>query len=450
MKVEKTSIDSLNAELKLVIEKDDYMPEYKEKMKSYQQKAHMKGFRKGKTPMGMIKKMYGSQTMQESISKILSEKINEIITGDEFNIIGEPLLKNQEELPMIDHNDPQDYTYEFELGLEPEFEVSGVNESDTYPKHLIDIDDTIVNEEVENITKRMGTQEATDQAIDAEDVIKFEAHELDGKSEKKDGLVANFTVPFDKIEEKYQKELKGKKVGDSIHFNIFELEQGVTDDYVKKHLLKLDEEASIEDVNKDFKGDIAEVIRVKPAEFNQELFDKYFGPEAVKNEEEAREKIKGYIGDYFANESVNLLNREIMQALMDKNSFELPEGFLRKWMSQEQEINDEQFDGFKTELKWRIIKKKLVKQFEIEVKEDEIFQFFVNAVRNYSPYIDEASMKNTVFSLMQNREQLNSAVENISSGKLFDAIREVIQVEEKSVDKDGFYKIVETLNQKSQ
>ena len=450
MKVEKTSIDSLNAELKLVIEKDDYLPDYNEKMKSYQQKAHMKGFRKGKTPMGMIKKMYGAATMQESISKILSEKINEIITGDEFNIIGEPLLKNQEELPMIDHNDPQDYTYEFELGLEPEFEVAGVADSDSYEKRLIDIDDTIINEEIENIKKRLGTQEPTDQPIQAEDVLKFEAYELDGKNVKKDGIESNFSVQFDKLDEKYKKTIEGKKVGDSVEFNIFELEQGVTEDFVKKHLLKLDEEASIEDVNKEFKADIAEVIRIKPAEFNQELFDKYFGPEAVKNEEEARDKIKGYIGDYFSNESVNLLNREIMQALMDKNSFDLPDGFLKKWMSQEQEITDEQFDTFKTELKWRIIKKKLVKQFEIEVKEDEIFQFFVNAVRNYSPYMDEASLKNTVFSLMQNREQLNSAVENISSGKLFDAIREVIQVEEKSIDKDGFYKIVETLNQKVQ
>ncbi|NNE26854.1 MAG: hypothetical protein HKN09_08425, partial [Saprospiraceae bacterium] len=444
------SIDSLNAEVKLVIEKNDYLPDYNEKLKSYQQKAHMKGFRKGKTPMGMIKKMYGSQTMQESISKILSEKINEIITGDEFNIIGEPLLKNQESLPEIDHNDPQDYTYEFELGLEPEFDISGVAESDSYVKHVIDIDDKIIDEEVENITKRMGTQEATDQVIEAEDVIKFEAHELDGKLEKKDGHEAVFTVPFDKLNEKYQKALKGKKVGDSLTFDIFDLEQGVTEDYVKKHLLKLDDEASTDEINKEFKGDIAEVIRVKPAVFNQELFDKYFGPEVVKGEEEARTKIKEYIGEYFANESVNLLNREIMQALMDKNSFDLPDGFLRKWMTQEKDINDEQFDAFKTELKWRIIKKKLVKQFEIEVKEDEIFQFFVNAVRNYSPYIDEASLKNTVFSLMQNREQLNSAVENISSGKLFDAIREVIKVDEKSIDKDGFYKIVESLNQKVQ
>ena len=50
---------------------------------------------------------------------------------------------------------------------------------------------------------------------------------------------------------------------------------------------------------------------------------------------------------------------------------------------------------------------------------------------------------------MQNREQLNSAIENISSGKLFDAIREVIKIEEKEIDKDGFYNIVKELNQKA-
>ena len=50
---------------------------------------------------------------------------------------------------------------------------------------------------------------------------------------------------------------------------------------------------------------------------------------------------------------------------------------------------------------------------------------------------------------MQNREQLNSAIENISSGKLFDVIRTKIKIEEKGIDKEGFYNIVEELNQKA-
>jgi len=101
------------------------------------------------------------------------------------------------------------------------------------------------------------------------------------------------------------------------------------------------------------------------------------------------------------------------------------------------------------ELKWRIIKKKLVKRFEVEVKEEEIFHHFVNAIRNYSPYMDEESLKNTAFSLMNNKEQVNTAVEAISSGKLFDAVREVVKIENEPIDKEGFSEIAKSLNQKA-
>ena len=63
--------------------------------------------------------------------------------------------------------------------------------------------------------------------------------------------------------------------------------------------------------------------------------------------------------------------------------------------------------------------------------------------------MDEASLKNTVFSLMQNREQVNTAVETISSGKLFDEIRKVVKLEAATIDKDGFYELAKELNQKA-
>ena len=77
MRVETNQIDELNAQLTLVIEKDDYLKDFNDKLKSYKDRAQLKGFRKGKTPISVIKKMYGSSVLQESVSKILSDKINE-------------------------------------------------------------------------------------------------------------------------------------------------------------------------------------------------------------------------------------------------------------------------------------------------------------------------------------------------------------------------------------
>jgi trigger factor len=449
MKVEKKVIDDLNAEIALTIEQNDYLPGFKNKLNTFQQKSQMKGFRKGKTPIGMLKKMYGASAMQEVVSGILTEEINKLITGDEFNIIGEPLLMDEDNVPIIDHNNPQDYTYHFQLGLEPEFEVKGIDEKDSYALHEIKIEKSMVDEEIENICKRLGEQKSTNAIIQSEDVIYFQAKELEKKAIKVNGFESEFSVNIDKLANKYQKELKKKKLGDNIDFDIYELEPEMSRENVHKYFLKLKEGDNVEEIGSQFRAEIIDVVRVEKAAFDQESFDKYFGEGEVSSEEEAREKIKTYMSDYFAKESQNLLSREIMEALVKKNDIKLPKDFIKKWITRENEITDDQLEGFLKELQWRIIKKKLVARFKIEVKEDEIFGYFVNAIRNYSPYIDEASLKNTAFSLMKNKEQLNTAVETISSGKLFDAIKPVVTIKTKKTSKDDFYKIVKEINQKT-
>ena len=59
MKIERTDFDELNAQLQVIIEPEDYLDRFKDELKKYKSKAHLKGFRKGKTPMSSLKKMYG-------------------------------------------------------------------------------------------------------------------------------------------------------------------------------------------------------------------------------------------------------------------------------------------------------------------------------------------------------------------------------------------------------
>ena len=452
MKLEKNQIDELNAELTLDIEKDDYLGEYDKQIKSYQQKAQLKGFRKGKTPVNVIKKMYGGAVLQEAVSKILTDKINEIISDKELNIIGEPYLIDRENLPVLNHKNPEDYTYKFEVGMEPKFEVVGVTETDAYERPEVTISKEMVDEEMSSLQKRLGTQASSDELVQDTDVIYFISKELYNGSILVDGHTSEFSVAMEKVNPKYQSDLYKMKKGDTIDVDIYELETDLPSNQVEKYLLKVGDDQDLSKMSADFRLEIKDVVRLTPADLDQELFDKSFGKDEVKTADEARGKIEGHLKDYFDQESNKLVNRRIMEALMEKNPMDLPEGFLKKWLTQDpnkEAPTDEEFDQFKKELKWRIIKKKLNDKFEVEVKEEEIFQYFVSAVKSYSPYMDEASLKNTVFSLMQNREQVNTAVETISSGKLFDEIRKVVKLDSSSIDKEGFYELAKELNQKA-
>ncbi len=452
MKLEKNQIDELNAELTLVIEKDDYLGEYDKQIRSYQQKAQLKGFRKGKTPISVIKKMYGGAVMQETVSKILTDKINDIIADKELRIIGEPYLIDRENLPELNHKAPEDYTYKFEIGMEPQFDVVGVSESDTYERPEVAISKEMVDEELHSLQKRLGDQSSSEELIQDDDVIYFISKELYNGNVLVDGHSSEFSVAMEKVNPKYQDELRKLKKGGSIDADIYELEKDLPSSQVEKYLLKVGEDQDLSSMSSDFRLEVKDVVRLTPATLDQDLFDKSFGKDEVKSEEEARAKIESYLKDYFDQESNKLANRRIMEALMEKNAMELPDGFLKKWLTQDtskEPPTDEQFEQFKKELKWRIIKKKLNDQFEVDVTEEEIFQYFVSAVKSYSPYMDESSLKNTVFSLMQNREQVNTAVETISSGKLFEKIRAVVKINNASIDKEGFYEIAKELNQKA-
>jgi trigger factor len=453
MKVERKDLDALTAELTLVVEKTDYLPEYEKQLKEYQQKAQLKGFRKGKTPLSIIKKMYGAATMQESVSKILGEKINDLISGDEFNIIGEPLFLDEGNVPEIDHTMPDDYSYRFEVGLEPEFELKGAGEEDSYVKRFVEISDEMIDEEMKVAQERLGQQKEVDGPIEAGDIVYLKINEKENGEIKEGGLSSEFSVSWDKIYEKYQKQLEKAKLGDHLEINVFELEEGLDRDNVIKYFLKINsdtDEAREVPENELYDAEITKITRLELAEMDQDFFDKYFGKDQVSNIEEAREKIREFLSSHFDNESTNLLNREIMEKLVELNVFDLPKDFLKKWITREQELEDDQFEAFLQEMKWRIIKKKLVKKHDIKVEEKEILEHFVQMIRNYSPYIDEASLKNTVFSLMKNREQVNNAVEAVSSTKLFDALREIVKIEESTISKDDFIERVQEINKRSQ
>ena len=69
MNIIKEDIDSLNANVKVKLIEDDYQGQVSKVLNDYRKKVRVDGFRPGKVPMGMIKKMYGKAVKVEEINK---------------------------------------------------------------------------------------------------------------------------------------------------------------------------------------------------------------------------------------------------------------------------------------------------------------------------------------------------------------------------------------------
>src|SRR5699024_548229 len=151
MNISRENIDKLNAIVKVDIEKDDYEPKVKKILKDYRKTANIPGFRKGHVPMGLIKKQYGKAVLVDEVNKLLQENLNKYLTEEKLDVLGNPLPKDQNDFSWDEDN----YSFEFELGLAPEFEVN-LNTEKPITHYNIIADDKTIDHQIEHIRQQYG------------------------------------------------------------------------------------------------------------------------------------------------------------------------------------------------------------------------------------------------------------------------------------------------------
>ena len=157
MKIERTEPKDLQTIVTMTIEPADYQEQVQKELKSIRQKANIPGFRPGMVPMGMVKKMYGKGVMAEVINKVIGQKLGEYIETEKLPILGEP-LPNEEHTPEVDFDNNDTFTFAFDMGLAPEFNVN-LTGKDKLTEYEITVTDEMVDKQVTAYTERYGTYE---------------------------------------------------------------------------------------------------------------------------------------------------------------------------------------------------------------------------------------------------------------------------------------------------
>ena len=454
MKITREDHDDLNSTITLVVEKDDYSAKLSEELKKQRAKAHMKGFRKGKTPMSVIKKMYGKGALADIINKVIDESISNFLKEENMEILGSPIPTEDQEMIDFDLSSLQDYSFKFDLGLAPKIDVAGVSSSDTYTKYVIDIDDKLLTEELDMRRMRGGQNEDVEDNIREEDILTLKALELEGDGLKDNGWETGFTLLVSRIgDEDLKNEVLTKKKGDKFRFNIYELEKDAQEDHVKKYLLNLDEDEEKE-IGQYFEGTIEKVSRRMPAEMNEEFFTTAFPGSEVKSEAEAKDMIKEEFNEYHDNQSRSVMYREIMEELMNNNEIQIPESFLKRWLLlTNQEITveniDHEFDAFIKNISWNLMKSALVKKYNLVVEPEELRAAVRLKIEGYMRQygaMQGVDIESMVDSMLSSRESIEKEYSEIEADKLFSQIEKEVSIAEKSVSIEEFREIVQKLN----
>ncbi len=445
MSITRNEKSANEVELVLQLPVSDYEPRLKSELQKYRQKANMKGFRKGKVPVSVIKKMYGRGILADLINEMLQKELSGYITDEKLDILGQPIPSESQETYDFEINNLVDFEFRFDVGLAPDFEVAGI-EGEAYEQLKVEVTDEMIDDELQATQKRAGNMENQESDFEETDSITFNAKELEGDTLKNKGFETSFKVLISDIQnDELRKKVLESKVGDAVRFDIFELEKDKTDEYVRKYLLQLDEEEMDREVGRNFEATIEQVDRLIPAELNEEFFNKAFGEGEVTSEEEARTKIKDHIANMYKGQSEALLYRSFQERLLELNSPSLPDGFLKRWLKSGQEtVTDEdldkQYPDFEKGLLWSLIERKVGEKFEVEVGVEDVRQAMRDQLKQYMGgyAVEDSMLDGYVDRMMQNQEQVEKVFQEKRSDKIFEALKEAVTIEEKFLPLDVF------------
>jgi len=449
MNITKENIDDLNAILKVKIEKPDYEDKVETVLKDYRKKATIKGFRPGMVPIGLIKKMYGRAVQIDEINKIVTENIQKYLADEKVEILGDPLPKADEQ-DKIDFETQQDFTFSFELGLTPAIDLK-LSKKNKVNEYEIIIDEKMRKDYVNNYTRRYGELRKADQT-EEKDVIKgkIEAVDNSGNVLPEGPAVEDTSLGIDIIKDKkIKKEFIGKKLNDSIDFDLKKAFPNDTE--IAGILHKKKEEVA--ELGADYRFTIKEISRFYPAELGKELFDRIFGEGVVNSEEEFMKKIEGEIVINLKRESDFKLMMDIKNLAMEKTDFQLPEEFLKKWLlrvneKSTQEQIEKEFDSFRKDLKWQLIRNKIARDNEVKISEEELQKEAENITRYQFQqyglfYATAEQIANYAKETLKREEDAKRIADKILEEKVILLMKDLVKLENKSVTIEEFNKLFE-------
>ena len=442
--------DKVNGLMTLTVEEADYKENVEKTLKDYRKKANYPGFRPGMVPMGLIKKQFGTSAKMDAINKLVGEQIYKYVQDNKIQMLGEPLPSETQDAQDLEKDGP--YTFKFDIAVAPEFkiELNGKNKIDYYN---ITVDDKLIDRQVEMFASRSGSYEKAE-TFEGNDLLKGDLRELDEQGNTLEGGItietASLMPAYIKVEDQ-KKLFEGAKLGDIITFN--PRKAYPDNDSEIAGLLKIERNQVADHVG-DFSFQVTEIQRYKSHEVNQELFDQVFGKDAVKNEEEFRNKIAEGVKQQLITDSDYKFILDV-RAYCEKKVGELtyPEALLKRVMlnnnkDKGQEFVEKIFAQSIKELNWHLIKEQLVAAYEIKVDDADIKEAAKETARvQFAQYgmnnVPDEYVANYADELLKKRENVDGFVDRAIDMKLIAALKAVVKLNEIEISLDDFNKMME-------
>lgn len=436
MNITRSNVDALNAIVTVEVTKEDYAGQVEKILADYRKNASIPGFRKGAVPMSLIQKQYGKAVLLDEVNKLLQSSLNNYLVEEKLDILGNPLPKITEDFNW----DSENYKFEFELGLAPEFNVD-LTAKNKITKYTIVADDKMLDEQVERIQKQFGKLISKEKVEEGDD--------LRGTfSNEENGINNTVNITLDIFKRKTDaKKFIGKKVGDVVTLGTKGL---FDDDHKLMDYLKVDH-GNVHGLDIEVNFTIEEINTTEKAELNQELFDKLFGEGNVTSVEEVKAKIKEDAEQQFASQADQKFLNDVTEFLIESTKFELPATFLKKWIQTvgenplTPEQAEEEYAKSENGLRYQLIEGKVIVENNLQTTFEELKAFTSELIKKQMAQFGQmnptdADVDGIVARVLSNQDEVKRLSEQIMSEKMVNLFKEKVSAKSKEVSYQDFIK----------
>lgn len=433
MDIKRIATDAVNETIVMTVVHMDYKGQVAKRINEKMPLATVKGFRKGQVPKDLVEKQYGKAIKQEEVKKVVDLALERFVQSERLNLLGTPLAKENENFDW----DAEELTFEYEIGLVPNFEINLEAKNDIV-KYIVTADDKLIDGQVERIQKQFG--KPIPQEVVAAD------SDLTGTFSNEEKAINNTTtISVAAFNKKAGDKFIGKKVGDVVKVStkgLFEDDHQLMD-YLKVghddvHGLDIEVDFTIEAIN-----------GAELAELNQELFDKLFGEGKVASLEDLKAKIKEDAEAQFAQQADQKLLLDVQDFLIESTKFDLPAEFLKKWL---QTVGEKKLSAEEAEveyarsergLRFQLIEGKAMAQSNIQITFEDLKAFTTNAIRQQMAQFGQTNptdeeVQGIVARVLSNQEEVKRLSEQVVAEKLLEVFKEKANPTTKEVTYDEF------------
>ncbi len=442
MQVTETLNEGLKRGYNIVVTAAELDDKVNEKLTEAQPEVEMKGFRKGKVPMALLKKQFGQRLLGEAMQETIDGAMNK-----HFEDSGErPAL--QPEVKMTNEDWKEGDDVEVAMSYEALPEIPEVDlKSVELEKLVVKADDAAVEEALNNLAetaqnfkaRRKGSKAKDGDQIVFDFVGKVDGEEFEGGSAEDYPLVlgSNSFIPG------FEEQLVGVKAEEEKDVNVT-----FPEEYGAEHLAGKDAV---------FTCTIKEVKEPVAAEVDDELAKKFGAEDLAALKAQIAERLEAE----YAGASRAVMKRALLDVLDEKVSFDLPPSLVEAeakqiahqlWHEENPDVEGHDHDPIEPtdehnklaerRVRLGLLLAELGQKAEVEVTDSEMTQAIMNQARQYP------GQERQFFEFVQQNAQMQQQLRApIFEDKVVDYVFELAQVADKEVSKDDLQKAVEALEE---